>query len=181
MKRIVLLIIPALICGVMFTSCGGGSNYAGFVPADSLIVNIDQYVNKTVKTEGLIAHVCGVDGMKMKLMSDGGEVIVVIPHDDNGFDHSLTKSRVIVQGLVQEKRIEQSYIDEKEAGKALLCHVDQRPCKDTEWVNAKIEAGVADSLSKQDIDRLREKMEQQGRGYISIVSIVCTHYNVVAE
>jgi hypothetical protein len=63
----------------------------------------------------------------------------------------------------------------------LLCHVDQRPCKDTEWVNAKREAGVADSLSKEDIDTLRQKMEKQGKEYVSIVSIICEQYSVIED
>ena len=32
---------------------------------------------------------------------------------------------------------------------------------------------------KKDIDRLRQKMEQQGKGYISIISIVCEKYEVI--
>ena len=180
MNRLVLMIMPALICVSFFTGCGGGS-YVGFVPADSLIVNIDKYVNKKVRTEGYVAHVCGVDGMKMKLRSDGGEVIVVVPHDNKSFDYSLSKNRVAVYGSVKENRIDKSYIDEREKGTGLLCHVDQKLCKDTDWVNSKIEAGVADSLLKKDIAFLREKLKQQGKGYISIVTIVCDNFETITK
>ncbi|MDR2971661.1 MAG: hypothetical protein LBU83_07030 [Bacteroidales bacterium] len=151
----------------------------GFVPADSLIVNIDSYVNTMVETEGFIAHVCGVDGKKMKLMSDNGEVIVIIPNDTTGFDYSLNKKRIKLFGLVKEERLSEQYIDEQEEAKSLLCHVDRRPCKDEKWINAKVEAGVADSMSKKDIEALRQKKEQQGKGYVSIVLIVCEKYEVI--
>ena len=183
MKTLEKSIATALVCGVLFTSCGGNRQAApvemGFVSADSLLVNIHKYVNTKVETEGFIAHVCGVDGMKMKLMSQSNEVVVVIPFDTESFDSSLGGKRIRVYGVVQEERIDKSYIDAKAEEKTLLCHVDHAPCIDEKWVNAKIEAGIADSLSAQDIDTRRKKMEQQGRDYISIVSVVCEKYEIL--
>jgi hypothetical protein len=37
------------------------------VPADSLVANIDKYHDTRVEVVGLVVHVCGVDGRKMKL------------------------------------------------------------------------------------------------------------------
>ena len=184
MKRVVLTIIAVLISGLMLTSCGGSSSRTstieiGFVPADSLIVKIDMYAGKKIETEGMIAHVCGVDGRKMKLMSDNREVVNVIPHDTTIFDRTLTGQRVKVYGLVIEERLSEQYIIEKEEEKALLCHVNQRPCRDVNWANRQIEAGRADSLSKIDIDRLRQMMKRHGKEYVSVVSIVCESYEVV--
>ena len=175
LKNVATIVACFAVCTMM--SCGIRISTAKivFVHADSLVINVDNYVNTKVETEGLIAHVCGVDRRKMKLMSDNGEVITVIPHDTTRFDYSLNRKRVRVYGLVKEERLNEQYIVEKEEEKALLCHVDQRPCKDTSWA----EAGVADSLSKKDTDRLRQKMEQQGKGYVSIVSIVCEKYEVI--
>ena len=179
MKNVATIVSCFALCAMM--SCGGRTSTTQivFVNADSLIINVDNYVNTKVETEGLIVHVCGVDRRKMKLMSDNGEVITVIPHDTTRFDYSLNRKRVRVYGLVKEERLNEQYILEKEEEKALLCHVDQRPCRDTDWINAKVEAGIADSLSKKDTDRLRQKIEQQGKGYISIVSIICETHEVV--
>jgi len=173
--------LSTLAGGVVLASLGSCTNANAIVPADSLITDIDKYAKRKVKTEGLIAHVCGVNGKKMKLMSDNGEVIVIIPHDNSSFDYSLSGKRINVYGLVKEERLSKNYIDERERLKSLLCHVDQRPCKDTKWVAAKIESGVAESISKKDIDTLRQKMEKQGKDYVSIVSIVCEQYNVIEE
>ena len=186
MKRLDFL---RLIYGAALTSCIGGCDgatkngklYAGFVTADNLITDIDKYANRKVRTEGYIAHVCPVNGRKMKLMSDNGEVIVIISQGSESFDHSLNKKRISVYGLVKEKRIENPYIDEKEAEKTILCHVDRTPCKDTKWINKMIEAGEADYLVKKEIDELRGKMKKQGKGYVSVVTIVCDRYETVAE
>ena len=92
---------------------------------------------------------------------------------------SCTDSIVSADSLIVniDKYVNRKYIDEKE--KAVLCHVDQRPCKDTKWIQAKVEAGVADSLSKKSIEKLRQKMAKQGKDYVSIVSIVCEQYEVI--
>ena len=169
--------LNTLAGGVVLASLGSCTD--PIVSADSLIVNIDKYVKRRVKTEGFIAHICGVDGKKMKLMSDSGEVIVILSRDNNRFDSSLYEKRISVYGLVKEERLSKKYIDEKEKEKAILCHVDQRPCKDTKWIQAKVEAGVADSLSQKGIEKLRQKMAKQGKDYVSIVSIVCEQYEVI--
>ena len=173
--------LNTLAGGVILASIGSCTNANAIVSADSLIVDIDKYARQKVKTEGLISHVCSYNGKKMKLKSDNGEVIVIIPHDNSSFDHSLNGKRISVYGLVKEERLSKSYIDERERLKSLLCHVDQRPCKDTDWVKSKIESGVAESISKKDIETLRQKMEKQGKGYVSIVSIVCEQYSVIEE
>jgi hypothetical protein len=174
-------VVLFLLLGVSVGSCRSCTLSAQieFVPADSLIVNIDNYVNTKVETEGFIAHICGVDRKKMKLITESGEVIVIIPQDTTRFDYSLNRKRIKVYGLVKEERLNEHYIEEKEGEKILLCHVDRTPCKDVKWVNAKIEAGIADSLSKKDTDALRQKLELQGKGYISVVSIICEQYEVM--
>ena len=183
MKKIIFVILLVIFAtiSIFVTSCGNSKSSAKITFIPGLIVNINSYVNTKVETEGVIAHVCGVDRKKMKLMSENGEVVVVVPYDTTSFDYSLNKKRIKVYGLVKEERIDNSYLDEKEEEKVLLCHVDHTPCKDTEWINAKIEAGVADTLSKQQIEARRKKMEQQNKGYISIVTIVCEKYKIVSE
>jgi hypothetical protein len=171
--------LSTLAGGVVLASLDGCTTADAVVSADNLIANIDKYVKRKVKIEGYIAHICGFNGKKMKMMSDNGEVIVIIPHDNNRFDASLSEKRISVYGMVKEERLSKKYIDEQEKERALLCHVDQRPCKDTIWVNAKIEAGVAGSISKKDIEFLRDKMERKGKDYVSIVSIICEEYEVI--
>lgn len=63
------------------------------VTADSLIANIDKYENTKVEIEGVIIHICGVDGKKMKLRTENGSIIKIVPYDSlQNFDVSFIKS-----------------------------------------------------------------------------------------
>lgn len=143
------------------------------VDSDSLVLNIDTYCNSNIETEGIIAHVCGVDGKKMKLITKSGEVIKIIPRDSRTrFSKSFRNKSIIVKGQVKETRLDTSYISEIEREKTLLCHIDNTPCKDTSWVNGQIEAGTAESKSNQDIMRLKLKMQQKKKNYVSVITII---------
>jgi hypothetical protein len=132
--------------------------------------------------EGIVVHVCGVDGRKMKLMTASGAIIKIVPRDSSGsFDTSFYKKMVKVQGIARESRIEKSYVDTMEKEKALLCHIDNTPCRDSTWVSGQRQSGAADSLSKRDIERLRSKMEQTGKSYVSVVTIVAERVEIVEE
>ncbi|MDD4141233.1 MAG: hypothetical protein PHR20_00330 [Bacteroidales bacterium] len=183
-KKWIISLIPAIFCGILMTNCNTRTSTVeevAFVSADSLVVNVDDFVGKEVQTEGYISHVCGVDGMKMKLKSDNGRVMVIVPADTARFDPSINKKRIKVSGIVQETRLTPQYINEKEAEKAVLCHLDETPCKDTAWINGLIRSGEADTISKKCARTLRNVLTEQGKGYVSIVTIVCKKYEVVDE
>ncbi|MCX5753144.1 MAG: hypothetical protein NTW97_05795 [Candidatus Krumholzibacteria bacterium] len=152
------------------------------VPADSLVAHIDRYRDTGVEVEGLVVHLCGVDGRKMKLMTAGGAIVKIVPRDSSGgFDESFYKKMVRVRGIAKESRIESSYVDRMESEKALLCHIDNTPCKDSTWVSGQRESGAADSLSKRDIGRLRSTMARTGKSYVSVVTVVAERVEIVGE
>jgi hypothetical protein len=152
------------------------------IAADSLIVNIDNYCETKVEIEGVIIHVCGVNGKKMKLRTESGAIIKIVPRDSLGrFEKSFHKKRVKIQGLVKESRIERAQIDKFEKDKTLLCHIDNAPCKDSAWVNRQKSAGIADSLSGQDILKLKQKMEQTQKSYVSVITIVADTCEIMEE
>jgi hypothetical protein len=164
--------------------CVKSLNGQGFtkVSADSLISGIDKYNNTKVEVEGQVVHICGVDGRKMKLMTEAGGIIKIVPKDSlDNFDESLYKQRIKVQGIAKELRIEKSYIDNLEKDRTLLCHIDHTPCKDSVWVKGQKEKGAADGMSKQDIERLRNIMKQTGKSYVSVVTIYAEKVEVIVE
>jgi hypothetical protein len=152
------------------------------VPADSLVAHINRYRDTGVEVEGLVVHICGVDGRKMKLMTAGGAIVKIVPRDSSGgFDESFYKKMVRVRGIAKESRIESSYVDKLESEKALLCHIDHTPCKDSTWVSGQIKAGRADTLSKRDIAKLRSTMARTGKSYVSVVTVVAERVEIVGE
>ena len=150
------------------------------VAADSIVENIDKYRETKVETEGAIIHVCRVNGKKMKLKTENGEIIKVVPKDSlDSFNTSFLKKRIKVYGLVKESHIEKPYIDKMEKERTLLCHIDHTPCKDSSWVARQESAGTTDSLSKQGILKLKRKMEQTQKSYVSVITIIAEKYEVV--
>jgi len=68
-----------------------------------------------------------------------------------------------------------------ESEKALLCHIDNTPCRDSTWVSGQIKAGRADTLSKRDVERLRRAMERTGKSYVSAVTVVADRVELLEE
>lgn len=181
MKSKILVII---LLATLLACCNGIKNKHEIVKvaADSLVVNINKYNDTRVETEGVVIHICGAYGRKMKLRTESGAIIKIVPLDSLArFDTSFYKKRVRVQGLVKESRIEIPYIDSMAKEKTLLCHIDHTPCQDSAWVNRQKKAGVADSLSKKDILKLKKTMEQTQKNYVSVITIIADKYEVVEE
>jgi hypothetical protein len=152
------------------------------ISADSLIANVDAYRDRKVEVEGLIIHVCGVDGRKMKLQTDHGAILKIVPADSlAAFDESFYKKRVRVRGIAGESRVDSASIERMEKDKTLLCHIDHTPCKDSAWVNRQEASGAADSLSKRDIDNLKKSMEQTGKSYVPVITIFAEEVEIIEE
>jgi hypothetical protein len=169
---------------ILLTGCKNRNttNDTSQVDPDSLIVNLDKYVDKYVVTEGNIIHVCGATRRKLKLKTAGGDIIKIVPMDSTAlFDESYYKKRIKVHGIVKETRLDKSYIDSMETEKILLCHVDNTPCKDTAWIAYQIKYGKADSISNHDIEKLRKKMANSHRDYIPVVTILADKYEIILQ
>jgi hypothetical protein len=178
MKQTLLLLIT-LFCATYSTKIFSQNNK---LQADSLIKKIEYYIDKNIETEGVIVHICGVNGQKMKLRTNNGEIIKIVPKDSlKSFDASFNKKRVKIQGIVKEFRIDKNEIDKMEKEKKLLCHIDNTPCKDSVWVNNKKKSGQADALSNQDIEKLRTMMVQTGKSYVSIITIFAEKVEIIDD
>jgi len=150
------------------------------VVADSLVVNIEKYRNSKVEVEGIIAHVCGVDGKKMKLRTERGRIIKIIPKDSTTrFTRTFNKKKIKIIGVAEENRINIATISKRERDKAILCHIDNKACTDTAWINRKRKAGVADKISKAGVERLRQRMKQSGKDYVSVVILRAEKIEVI--
>jgi len=152
------------------------------IAADSLLADINKYCNTNVTTEGYIVHICGVDNKKMKLKTASGEIIKVLWADSlKSFDRLFLKKNIKVTGLLTEQRIEKGQIDKMKHNNKLLCHIDKTPCTDTAWVNKHKLAGTADTLLNRDIRKLRSKLNESPKKYISIVSILAEKCEIITD
>jgi hypothetical protein len=150
------------------------------IAADSLIVSIDNFCDSKVEIEGVVVHICGVDGKKMKLKTENGAIIKIVLQDSlDCFDKVFYKKRIKVQGVVKEYRIDKEYISRMENEKTLLCHIDYTPCMDSVWVERQISNGIADSLSNREILKLKRKMEQTKKDYVSVITIIAEKCEII--
>ena len=148
------------------------------ISIDKLISKAAEFEGKKVQLIGLVDHMCGVDGKKMKLKSGSGAVIKVVPNKaEDCFDLNLKKQLVSVKGVVELIRIDKTDIDKMEKEGALLCHIDHSPCKDKAWVNNKIESGKDVEMLKRDIVKLRMQMKESGKNDVSFICIRAAQVN----
>ena len=69
-----------------------------------------QYVGKEVTVSGIVDHVCKHGGKKL-LLVDGDYNLHVF--NDDRFDEALSGSKITVQGIVEEERVDSVYLAEK--------------------------------------------------------------------
>jgi hypothetical protein len=173
-KAVLLLAFLACLLSVE------GYSQAVRVSADSLTASISRYLGTKIEVEGVVAHMCGVDGKKMKLKSESGAEVEVIANDQLGsFDFGISKRRVRVCGVVREIRLDAAFADRMERNQALLCSIDRNPCKDSAWVARQTTNGTAAEQSRQAVANLRERIAASGRGYLSIAVVVADRVEVV--
>ena len=65
------------------------------------------FVNKEVKVQGIVDHVCKHGGKKILLVTDDGDAHVF---SEERFDEALMGSEIMVTGVVLEERIDEAYL-----------------------------------------------------------------------
>ena len=149
-------------------------------PEPDLVNEAEKYLNKTIRISGKILHICGVTGKKMKLQTSQGVIVKVLRRNSStAFDKSYNGKDVIIQGVMSEKKITGEKIANMEKANRLLCHIDHTPCIDKAWVQKQIENGQAAELMKNDIGKLRERLENSGKNYVSQFTITANSIKIV--
>lgn len=181
MKKFITVLSVSILILTLYVNISAQTEFIR-IESDILIDNHDRYLNKRVETEGVIVHICSVDGKKMKFRADNGAIIKIVSSTQgHSFKKSLYKKRVVVKGVLRVNRINKDYIDKAEKKKTLLCHIDNKPCKDSEWVQNKIKTGKADKISATSIKKLRKIMKETGKDYVSVITIAAEYISTVSD
>ena len=111
MKKIIFVLVMALA----IISCKTDDKKAGdtnktteipFLAIGEFDVKAGEFVNKEVKVQGIVDHVCKHSGKKILLVSDEGDIHITA---EERFDAALTGSEIAFNGIVVEERIDESY------------------------------------------------------------------------
>lgn len=182
MRKLNLFLIPLII--FIFLGCRKTQKQETplLVNADNVISEPQKYLGTEILTEGKVVHICGVDYRKIKLKTESGEIIKVIPRDPLfKYDKALQGKRIRVQGVVDVDILLRSDIIQTKKEKILTCHVDHKPCKDTAWVQRQIKSGYADTLLNRDFEKLSSTMDKAGVDYIPIIIIYSEYLEVIPK
>jgi len=173
--------IPSLVFISFLFGCTSPNTHNGIkeVNADELVENIDAYIDSRLVTEGTIVHICSVDGKRMKLKTDRGVIIKIVPFDPTqSFDTLFYKKRVAIQGVVKESRISDTMIAEQEKSSVVYCSYDSDSCTNSSQVGPK--ANVSDiSRSENELANPKQTLERAGKDYVSVVFIVAERVDII--
>jgi hypothetical protein len=182
MIKLNLFLIPIAIFALLGCQKTQKQETALLADADSIILDAQKYQGTEVITEGKVVHICGVDYRKIKLKTERGGIIKVIPGDPLfKYDKTLMGKWVRVKGILDVDTLSRGDMIQTKQEKILTCHVDHKPCKDTAWVKRQIKSGYADTLLKRDFEKLSSTMDKTGVDYIPIIIIYSEHLEVIPK
>ena len=124
------------------------------------------YINKEVKVQGIVDHVCKHGGKKLLLVNDDGDVHVTT--SDNRFEEELIGEEILVTGLVEEFRVDEAY----------CIQMDEDNIKSHKEGNSDKELY---EKKKHNIKAYRDSMEAVGVDHLSYYSLVFVSYEIIGE
>ena len=149
---------------------------------DSLASN---YVGKKIQLEGTIDHICRHGGQRAFIVVPESDTRVKITPDETiaAFNTELEGSQVIVVGVVEEQRIDETYIKEwEEEIKAGALTTDDKG--EGTHLGGNVEKGGEGADLDEEMEKvnnLRQSLLDSGSDHLSFYSVMCTSFKVVDQ
>lgn len=193
MKKLIFIVAAA----IGLASCQNSTNKTETANEETLnndiaVVQVAEFENKagdlvgkTIQLSGTVDHVCKHGGQRMFIVDNESEArIKITPAEEvAAFNTELVGDELLITGIVEEQRIDESYLMEWEeeirAGSAMSddkgegTHLGGNVEKGGE--------GADESEEMQKVNNLREQLQASGKDYLAFYSVVCTGYQVVKE
>jgi len=143
--------------------------------------NAGDFVNKKVQISGTVDRTCKHSGKRMFIV-DGeskGRVKIEASNNISSFDAELEGSDVLVQGLVNETRVDEAYLNEWE--NEILMEMDSdHKIHDGKHVDEEDEIDKY-AADMEKIENIRKKIAKSGEDYLSFYSIECLSFEVIPQ
>ncbi len=151
-----------------------GITAAGDVMTVDVFMNqVEGMVGEEVKISGLVNHVCRHGGQRMFVIGEGEDsrMKITTSEDIAEFTVDLEGSEVVVTGIVEEERIDETYLTEwetevKEGTEAHEDGIDD--CTEDEATEEKM--SETEKTMKRIAD-YRQQIEESDRGYLAFYSV----------
>ena len=121
------------------------------------------FVNKEVKVQGIVDHVCKHGGKKILLVTDHGDVHIT---SDTRFEETLKGSEISLTGIVLEEKIDEAYCLKMEEDN-IKSHSEGKSNED-QFKN-----------KKEHIQKYRDQMKAENIEYISNYSLKYVFHAIV--
>lgn len=173
MKKVLFAILALSVFAACTPKKEAAEEYKNLITVADFETLAPMFIDSVVSIEGTIMHVCG-SGMKLFLTDDSTDVKVKItaPGEEK-IDSTLEGKRVMVVGIVKEQRVDEAYLldweNKAKEGAAAGCQHEQKGHKHD---GKNVVADHHDATPELDkINKLREQIVAEGKGYISFFSI----------
>lgn len=153
------------------------------------IQQAEQLIDKPVKLEGTVVHICKHGGKRMFLTGDdstGERLKITTGENVAAFEMTLEGSVVIVEGVVREQRIDAAYLDQREADLAANVKSEKGEVEHEGKEHAPEHAGEGQEHDQDGEDdhhdkeqelaklkALRDKLAESGKDYLAFYSVEC--------
>ena len=195
-----MVLATALVACNNTTETADATAEENVMTVDQLFNSIADMVDSNIVVTGEVDHVCKHGGTKMVIFNPETEQSIHILAGKSGnFRADEVKDRdVVVYGKVEEKVVDEAYIDEMQAkldeeiAKGTANKENEEgadEAKDAEHHGEATAAPDDDQKHKENlearqkqIDSLREKLaklKEEGKDHISYYSVVCDSYKVI--
>ena len=199
MKRLLLAIIVAFT----FAACNNAAEPAvanadanqdentAVLTVDELEMSIDDLVGKTVVVAGDVDHVCKHGGTKMVILGDSTDIHIKATDESGNFRaDEVMDHRVIVTGIVDEFRVDEDYIAQKEAELEEMIaaggneeaeeaeeeHEEKGMFPDNDTKHKKKIAGMKKQI--EGLQKMLDEAKAEGKDHVSFYSVKADTYEI---
>ena len=189
-----LLVIA--IASLFFVACGNQENTADKKVVDENTVELasltpdnfydkcNEFIDKSIKIQGTITHVCSHGGKKMFIFGEDPEISVKLTTGENmaAFNTVWEGSDVIAEGIVREFRVDEEYLASEES-KIQERIAEGEAMNEEEKVAARACGELLEGASvQQEMDQIegyRTEIAESGDDHLSFYSIEVISYEIV--
>ena len=196
MKKLLL----GLFVAFAFTACNNGGDQAaaageesGALSVDQLTISIADLVGQEIAVEGDVDHVCKHGGTKMVILGDSMDIHIKATDESGNFRaDEVMDHRVTVFGIVDEFRLDDNYIAEKEAELEEMIatggeedgeehaegeeHHEKGMFPDNDNKHKKQVAGLEKQIAG--LQAMLDEAKAEGKEYVSFYSVKAQRYEI---
>jgi len=201
MKKLFLAAVVALT----FTACNNAAEpasqaatqdetqaeSANVLSVDELEMSIEDLVGKTVVVAGDVDHVCKHGGTKMVILGDSSDIHIKATDESGNFRaDEVMDHRVIVTGKVDEFRVDEDYIAQKEAELEDMIanggeedtteveegHEEKGMFPDNDTKHKKKIAGMKKQI--EGLQAMLDEAKAEGKDHVSFYSVKADSYEI---